>query len=241
MPTLSPAYAVPQRGSNSDFNNTFAVTITGTAGAYTCADAWVTRAGTFSTQPTAQENLFMHDWAQGANTYVFYAYGMSIDNNAALAQYVQARKALTWQQIANPADNTNLRFNANGVAINAWQTAANSPNASCWSRGPNRVRAPLNLGYVATPNGSGKYIVAAGASTCTAYATAWNNFIFKYYGVLPSDPLDPVFSTDIFYWGMLTAPLNPTDVPIPAGTVGSAFIEPYIDGIKAKWGPYSGL
>ena len=241
MPTLSNTYAIPSRGSNDDFNNTFTVTTSGPIGLNTCSDAWVARTGTFVYPPTSQENLFMHDWAQSPRQFVYYAYGISLDANTALSNYVTARNALTYQQIANPADNTGLRFNGNGVAINAWQCVAKNNGSTTWGRGPAKVRAPLNLGYIAVSNGAGKYVAANGTSTVSAYAVAWNNFILNYYGSLPTDPLDPVFTTDIYYWGMLTAPLNPVDVNNPAGTQGSAFLGPYIDAVKNRWGPYAGI
>lgn len=238
MPSLSASYDIPKRGTNDDFNDTFRVTATGPVGlTYTCADAWGAYSGTFQTPLTQQESIFTRNYAPNvAGEYVYFIPGYAADANASLAAFVARRFATTGTQIVSGGPQGQS---------DAWQSyGLHSNSTTTWSVGPAKVRSGSSLGLtvVAFLDGATtRYKFAAGASTTnTSIINAWNAFILVTLGVMPTSASDPLFYTDLYWWGMTTTPLLGCREP---GTTnpGSAFIAPYIDAIKRKWGSEYGV
>lgn len=249
MPTLSAAYPVPQRGNNDDFNNTFVVTTTGAAGAYTASDAWGTYSGTFYLAPTKHESIFMRQYAS-ANDRVYWIPGFDSNPNTALARFVAVRYAYTGPQIIQGGSTTPASSGTTiwGMPNFAWQSYGNNSNSTtCWGLAPNKIRNAIAMGFgVSNIGPNGTYIVVAQPGTTLStnpdFAAAYNAYILAIRGSYPTTGNDPIFTTDVYMWAMTTTPLiacNETQ----ALTLGqcSTYIGPYIDAIKRKWGPSAGV
>ena len=241
MPALSTQYDIPKRGTNDDFNDTFAVTATGTPGAYTCADAWGTYAGTFNLPLTRQESIFIRHYAV-TNELVYWIPFVGITDAAtALSAFVARRYATTGGQL--------LSGGPQG-APDAWQSYGLPSNATTtWSLAPNKVRNGITLGLQLTNFTDGlvmRYKYVPDVTTNQAICDAWNAYIIQVRGVYPTSVIDPIFYDPIYWFAMTTAPLQGAREPpfAPGGSsagVGSAYIGPYLDAVKRKWGPAYGI
>lgn len=219
---------------------------------YYASDAWSsTLRGPFATPLTTAENMFMRNWeAQGSinkGEEDDYIWVQTVDwpNLTDATNSYQGDLQFT----RTTDNNYGVHYNANDVAINAWQNGKIAATPQFWSSPPALIRAPLTtpMGYsLITAGGllTGYKVASSGKNP--AYAAAWNNYVYANYGQYPQTvaEADAIFGTDTYFYGLFTAPVQTTDSYPLSGTSlrrGSKYYTAYIEAIQRQWGPNYGV